>query len=51
MSLGRILLAAAVVGLGYVFALTGPLDHAAWFVVLIAGFVICDRSFWPHDSA
>jgi len=41
------LLAGGVLWLGYWFASGKSLDHEITYLAILAGFVICDRSFWP----
>ena len=43
-----VLLAAAVLGLGYLFAAGRPLNHGVVYLALLFGFVICDRSLWSR---
>jgi hypothetical protein len=45
-----LIFAAAIGGLGYVLASAGPLDHGAWFLIILAGFILCDRSIWRRHS-
>lgn len=33
--------------LAYLLATGKPLNHEITFLAILAGFVICDRSFWP----
>ena len=36
-----------VLWLGYLLASGKPLNHELTYLAILAGFVICDRSFWP----
>jgi len=33
--------------LGYMLASDKPLSHELTYLAILAGFIICDRSFWP----
>jgi uncharacterized membrane protein YedE/YeeE len=46
--ISSVLLGAVIFGLGYWFASGRPLDHEFVYLALLAGFIICDRSFWPR---
>ncbi len=43
-----VLVGAVILGLGYWFASGKPLTHEVAYLALLAGFVICDRVFWPR---
>ncbi len=50
---GRItglVVAATVLGLGYLFSSAWPLDQELAYLALIAAFIICDRSFMPRRT-
>jgi hypothetical protein len=47
----KLTLVAGIGYLGLVLATTAPLDHRIFFLLLIAGFVLCDRSFWRGSSS
>jgi len=33
--------------LGYMLASDMPFNHELTYFAILAGFIICDRSFWP----
>ncbi len=43
-----VLLGAAILGLGYWLASGRPVSHEIAYVALLAGFILCDRVFWPR---
>lgn len=43
-------LVAGVCWLGYLFASGKPLNHELTYMAILAGFIICDRSFWPGQD-
>lgn len=51
MKLGNIFTATAGIGLmaasGYLLVTSTTLDHGLLYGALIAGFILCDGSFWP----
>jgi len=44
-------LVGGVVALAYLLASGRPLNHEITFLAVLAGFVICDRSFWPGSNS
>jgi len=47
----KLTLVAGIGVLGLFFATEIPLNHNIFFLALIAGFVLCDRSFWQGGSS
>lgn len=48
-TVASLVVAAGILGLGYLLAIGRPLDQEVIYVALLAGFVICDSSFWPSQ--
>lgn len=46
--LAGIALVAGIGSLGYMFASGKPLNHGVIFIVIIAGLILSDGSFWPN---
>ncbi len=45
-----LVLVSGILGLGYLLAIGKPLNHELAFLVLLVGFVICDRTLGPRRS-
>ncbi len=47
-AIAGIVLIGGVFMLGYLFATGKSLNHEITYLALLAGFIICDRVFWPN---
>jgi len=46
-AIAGLVLVGGVFALGYMLASGKPLNHEITYLAILAGFIICDRSFWP----
>ena len=44
------ILIGGILWLGYLLASGKPLNHEVTYLAILAGFIICDRSFWPGKN-